>query len=161
MVQAYNKHMGGVDLADMLISLYRTPFKSRRWYLGIFAQLVDMCVNNAWLLYRRDKKEKKSLKEFRLELCEGLCRAGRNANPADMDVGIEDKRQIQKPTVQRPADCVRYDGVGHFPDSRDKQSRCRFCKEGRTKVYCIKCDMHLCFVVGKNKRNCFLQFHTK
>lgn len=50
-VKDYNKHMGGVDLADMLISLYRTPLKTRRWYLGIFAQLIDICVNNGWLLY--------------------------------------------------------------------------------------------------------------
>lgn len=46
-VKHYNKHMGGVDLADMLISLYRTPFKSHRWYLGIFSQLIDMCINNS------------------------------------------------------------------------------------------------------------------
>lgn len=52
-VKEYNKHMGGVDLADMLISLYKTPFKSRRWYIGIFVQILDICINNAWLLYTR------------------------------------------------------------------------------------------------------------
>ncbi|CAG4969354.1 unnamed protein product [Parnassius apollo] len=46
-VKDYNKHMGGVDLADMLISLYKTPFKTRRWYIGIFAQILDICINNA------------------------------------------------------------------------------------------------------------------
>ncbi|GFY64664.1 uncharacterized protein TNIN_239211 [Trichonephila inaurata madagascariensis] len=51
-VRPYNRHMGGVDLADMLISLYKIPFKSRRWCLGIFAQIVDICLNNAWLVYR-------------------------------------------------------------------------------------------------------------
>lgn len=48
-VKEYNKLMDGVNLADMLISLYRTPFKTRRWYIGIFAQLLDICINNAWL----------------------------------------------------------------------------------------------------------------
>lgn len=48
-VRQYNKHMGGVDLADILIPLYRTPFKSRRWYLSIFSQILDISVNNAWL----------------------------------------------------------------------------------------------------------------
>lgn len=38
-VREYNKHMGGVDLADMLISLYKVPFKTRRWYIGIFRRL--------------------------------------------------------------------------------------------------------------------------
>lgn len=161
LVKHYNRHMGGVDLADMLISLYRTPFKSRRWYTGIFAQLLDMCINNGWLLYRRDGRPNKSLKEFRLELFEALCHANKLPKSRDSMV-MKDDKKIQKPTASRPGDCVRYDAFGHFPDSSNKQSRCRFCKDGRTKVFCIKCNMHLCFTTGdSNKRNCFREFHTK
>ncbi|KAH9629018.1 hypothetical protein HF086_007503 [Spodoptera exigua] len=54
LVRHYNQHMGGVDLCDMLIALYRTSFKSRRWYMNIFGQMLDIAVNNAWLLYRRN-----------------------------------------------------------------------------------------------------------
>lgn len=32
-IKEYNTHIGGVDLAGMLISLYRIEIKSRRWYL--------------------------------------------------------------------------------------------------------------------------------
>ncbi|KAH9635591.1 hypothetical protein HF086_012260 [Spodoptera exigua] len=82
-VRQYNKHMGGVDLADMLISLYKTPFKSRRWYLAIFSQMLDICVNNAWLLYRRkhssNAKGKIPLKAFRYEIYETLLKANRCA----------------------------------------------------------------------------------
>nr|CAH7752009.1 unnamed protein product [Callosobruchus chinensis] len=46
-IKQYNTHMGGVDLADMLIALYKVPLKSKRWYLGIFGQLIDICANNA------------------------------------------------------------------------------------------------------------------
>ena len=45
--------MGGVDLGDMVISLYRITIKTRRWYIKIFWHLVDMAKVNAWLLYRR------------------------------------------------------------------------------------------------------------
>lgn len=55
-VKQYNIHMGGVDLSDMLTSLYRTPMKARRWYLPIFGHMLDMCICNAWLLYCRDLK---------------------------------------------------------------------------------------------------------
>ncbi|XP_063620656.1 piggyBac transposable element-derived protein 3-like [Cydia splendana] len=58
MVKVYNKTMGGVDLADMLISLYRIPFKSRRWYLNIFTQILDICINNGWLLYKKTVAQK-------------------------------------------------------------------------------------------------------
>lgn len=160
-VKQYNKNMGGVDLADMLISLYRTPFKSRRWYLGIFSQLIDMCINNAWIISKKDGTVKKSLKHFRYDIFEGLCRAGKRSSD-ESEEQLENKKVIQKTVKERPTDSVRYDNVGHFPDSGNKTSRCRYCKDGRTMVYCIKCNMYLCFVVGqKNKRNCFRLFHTK
>ena len=52
-VLKYNKNMGGVDLADMLISLYRTHIKTKRWYLKVLFHCVDIAKINEWLLYRR------------------------------------------------------------------------------------------------------------
>ncbi|XP_065662880.1 piggyBac transposable element-derived protein 3-like [Hydra vulgaris] len=52
-VQEYNKSMGGVDLADMLISLFRTTIKTRRWYLKVFFHCLDIAKVNGWLVYRR------------------------------------------------------------------------------------------------------------
>lgn len=52
-IKEYYTNMEGVDLADMLVSLYRTGIKSHGWYIVIFSQLIDICVNNAWILYRR------------------------------------------------------------------------------------------------------------
>ena len=46
-VKHYNRHMGGVDLADMRISLYRTPLRTKRYYLRIFAYMIDLCVCNS------------------------------------------------------------------------------------------------------------------
>ena len=44
--------MGGVYLADMLISLYRTKVKTKRWYIKVFWRLLDISNVNAWNLYR-------------------------------------------------------------------------------------------------------------
>ena len=52
-IQEYNKSMGGVDLADMLISLCRTAFKTKRWYIKVIFHLVDIAKVNSWLVYRR------------------------------------------------------------------------------------------------------------
>jgi len=36
-VNVYNKHMGGVDLIDSLIGLYRVKIRSRKWYHRLFS----------------------------------------------------------------------------------------------------------------------------
>ena len=52
-VRENNKTMGGVDLSDMLISLYRTQVKPKRWYIKVLFHCVDIAKVNAWLLYKR------------------------------------------------------------------------------------------------------------
>ncbi|XP_043226479.1 piggyBac transposable element-derived protein 3-like [Amphibalanus amphitrite] len=51
-IKSYNANMGGIDKSDMLIHLYRTPMKSKRWYMRLFAYVIDICLTNALLLYR-------------------------------------------------------------------------------------------------------------
>jgi hypothetical protein len=57
-VKEYNTFMGGVDLHDMLVQLYRTNIKGHRFYLRIIFHLINMPCVNAWLLYRRHCKQK-------------------------------------------------------------------------------------------------------
>lgn len=52
-VGVYNSFMGGVDLIDSMLGYYRIPLRSSKYYIKIFYHLIDMCVVNAWLLYRR------------------------------------------------------------------------------------------------------------
>lgn len=78
----------------------------------------------------------------------------------------------EKPTATKktayeklPKPSLRFDGKTHLPkfdcDER-KGYRCKLedCSK-QTSVYCETCDVHLCFVPGKNGkgRNCFRKFH--
>lgn len=78
-IKVYNTHMGGVDIADMLTALYRIHMKTRRWYMSIFAQLLDITLNNNWLLHRRDclqlSEKKMPLKSFGRRLLLRLSRS--------------------------------------------------------------------------------------
>ncbi|XP_034018956.1 piggyBac transposable element-derived protein 3-like [Thalassophryne amazonica] len=51
-IKSYNANMGGIDKSDMLVHLYRIPMKSKRWYLRLFAYVLDISLTNAWVVYR-------------------------------------------------------------------------------------------------------------
>lgn len=57
--------------------------------------------------------------------------------------------------VYRPNDFIRTDGYGHLPEHGGK-GRCRYCRDGTSRMKCVKCKVALCF---NQNRNCFAQFH--
>lgn len=168
-VKAYNKSMGGVDLADMLIALYRIAVKTKRWYVKVFWHLIDIAKVNGWILYRRHYKQyqlqrnkNKSLLLFTQELAEALIRA--NKVPTTNNRGRPSKRKSleqrpggKKPAVPLPCNDVRYDGLGHWPIPISDKKRCRLCQE-YSRMSCEKCKLHFCL---NQNRNCFRDFHTE
>ena len=181
MILRYNKGMGGVDLADMLISLYQIKMKTRRWYIKIFWHLVDIAKVNAWLHYRRHceqleipKKQELSLLDFVLEIAESLATtnkvvpmettSGKQGRPSKRrsaeEVSPSSAVKVgRKSTTPLPPNDTRYDQLGHWPNpTKGNRSRCRFCKDGFSKIFCSKCKVCLCLREGKN---CFVDYHTK
>lgn len=53
-VAVYNSYMGGTDVHNYLVSLYKFHLKSRRWYLYIFYHTLMISTVNAFNLHRRD-----------------------------------------------------------------------------------------------------------
>lgn len=51
-IRCYNSSMGGVDKHDMLVSLFRTFIKSRKWTLKMVTHCIDMACSNSWLEYK-------------------------------------------------------------------------------------------------------------
>lgn len=189
-VKEYNRHMGGVDLSDMLISLYRTPFRSHRWYLPLFAQLLDICTDNAWLMYRRNKnaqkgsdmetnddtgssqKEKKkntstlSLKDFRADIAEQLIRDTRRKKGASKSLFIKSLKngfdRSSSPSVS---------GTGKFsPKANCSQAEVQHFPSYTKKGKCRECHKNqttvYCEICDKRlcfvpKRNCYLSYHGR
>ena len=78
-VTEYNEHMGGVDLFDMLMSLYKVDHKSTKWYRRIFLWTLNLGVVNGWLVYKRHatqlmlpKREQMDLIKFTAGVGEAL-----------------------------------------------------------------------------------------
>ncbi len=157
-IQVYNSGIGGVDLADMLIALYRIVVKTERWYVKIFWHCVDIAKVNAWLLYRRQSddlgasaKKQLSLLQFSIKVADALMFSDKTPNSESRRgrVGRPSKRSLsekpakvtkrgRKPFVPQPAASARFDGYGHWPEVRSQQKgRCRNCPQGVSRVYCL------------------------
>lgn len=84
LIPAYNEHMGGTDLSDMLVHLYKTPAKSRRWYFPLFGYALDLSISSSWLVYKRDcgplNEKPMPLKRFRLAVAHHLKQAKKPAS---------------------------------------------------------------------------------
>lgn len=152
-VREYNKNMGGVDLADMLLSLYRIDRRSKKYYNRIIYYLLGICTMNAWILYKENHpSEKLSLREFQKALSLSLMRAGKPATV--ITTGAQYNR------AKTPID-LRFDGVDHMPVIKERQ-RCKMEGCGlKTQLFCMKCKVYLCIVPGKVDRNCFVDYHTQ
>ena len=79
LVKQYNAHMGGVDLLNMLIALYRIHLRSKKWYLKIVFNFLDVVVVHCWLQYRKDcrtigfdNKEIIPLLDFKMQVANSL-----------------------------------------------------------------------------------------
>ncbi len=115
-VAVYNKCMGGVDLADMLISFYGIEVKTMQWYVKIFWHLVHTAKVYAWLLYRRHyqqaehpAKNEKSLFTFTTDIADTLMHAKkyhkvllRASLPKDLPLTVKLSIQVERKQLFQP-----------------------------------------------------------
>ena len=82
-VGEYNRHMGGIDLLDFLMSRYKITMKSKKWVIKLFFSFCDMIMVMSWLLYKRNvttafgsEFKTMDLLQFRSAAAEALCKTG-------------------------------------------------------------------------------------
>lgn len=174
-ITMYNKHMGGVDLSDMLVALYRTDMGTKRFYMRVFYYFLDVSVVNSWLLYRKHcsklglaKNRVKKLVQFRSEIAQVLLlqtnyallpRRGRpTASPASSVSSSTSRTPVRRPrALPPPLDIVRQHG-GHLPEHTSQRRRCFHCKDrnSTSRIICIQCKQAFCIT---RKKQCFRDFH--
>lgn len=149
-VNAYNRHMGGVDRVDQNIATYRISIRTKKWWWPVFSFLVSASVNNAWMLYRQcvsSETEKLDLLEFTRRIVNAyLQKLSIRSNPTGRKRSIasipQDKRVLQE---------VRFDRMDHTIASIPKQRRCGQCGK-KVSRQCAKCRVALHI-------DCFAAFH--
>ncbi|XP_049882268.1 piggyBac transposable element-derived protein 3-like [Pectinophora gossypiella] len=168
-IKTYNQNMGGVDLTDRMLSVCPSRNRTKKWTIRVISHLFDLAVVNAWLQYRAVQIEKGAIKrniiqmrQYKLDL--GTKLIGDNEEQSDGESGGEEYEELEPKHKKRkilikpiPSRERRMKSAAHLPEYNTKQSRCRNrgCSK-KTTVYCIKCDIYLCFTPN---RNCFSDFH--
>lgn len=161
-IENYNKYMGGVDRMDQNISYYRcgqlynfiaqdhkrikNPFiftgvRKNKWWWSIFTWLVDVSVQNAWLLQKKAGYNTSHL-QFRRNIAMHYCNS----------VSLRMSNTSAVPRQSIP-ECDRYDRNDHYPiDCNRRRCQVPTCNS-RSRVKCEKCDVGLCI------SPCFKNYH--
>ena len=169
-ISTYNKFMGGVDLLDSLLSLYRIHIRSKKWYHKLFFHFLDVTVVQSWLMHCRSitgNERKLKLREFKIIFANSLMRAGKSTSPkrgrpslSDVEKQLQAKKR-QGPAALVPTKAIRLDGLDHWPVFMEngKKERCKNpgC-EAITRIKCSKGSVNLCLTA---KSNCFHFFHNE
>ena len=74
-IDDYNKHMGGVDLADQAMCYYSVGRKTMKWWRRIFWRMHDQAITNAFVLFKANVDGEpvvKRQKDFRMNLAKVL-----------------------------------------------------------------------------------------
>lgn len=71
-IHYYNKNKVGVDVVDEMLRLYTTKSKTRRWPVAVWANVLDMALLNAWVVYKKATKSTVSRRQFLIQLIEDL-----------------------------------------------------------------------------------------
>ena len=67
-VQVYDANMEGVDLCDMVLSLYRIHERTNKFHIVYY--LLGISVTNGWLLYHRHQNQKSIPQKNQLSMLE-------------------------------------------------------------------------------------------
>lgn len=156
----YNAFMGAVDKSDILLSLYRTRFRTRKWYLRIVFHLFSLSAVNGWNIYRQ-LGGNESLLKFLGKICFSLIKG--SVEPASINEGSGEESTIYRSMRGNDALLsIRHDRYNHWPLVMDvpNSQRCKNkdCKK-KTKYQGTKCHMAYVFLCI-TANDCFRKYHT-
>lgn len=147
----YNKYMSGIDRSDQMMAYYSTLKKTIRWYRKVFFHLVDLCIWDAYYLYKKVKDDKCRLLSFREEIISSLIGSDKH-----MVQHTAQKDQSQDTTLQHYLEPI--------PDTASNKNvmrRCKNCTKNntrkQTRYLCPLCQDSPALCVHP----CFRQWHEK
>lgn len=139
-IDAYNRHMSGVDKSDQMLSYYSCPRKTIRWYKKVIFRLLDIAMWNSYFLYTKGVKKIKFI-EYREAVIRSLI------NVEDIQDGRKLVKQgsIKGKTTAPPNQ--HFLEIIPVPENHKKPSfflKCRACTKNKvrreTRYRCETCQ---------------------
>jgi hypothetical protein len=177
-IDDYNHHMNGVDVADQLRSYYNTQQTVRRNWMPLFFWLLDTAIVNTYRITRTLGSAQEQ-KEFRHELVWDLIEIANDTGEVQLRNGLkreireETKKETKRPKVTKNFELSnqRFIPGNHFTEWRERREACQWCTwlaskknlnldrktPHKSQLWCIMCNVPLCC---NSNRNCFVSFHT-
>jgi DNA polymerase III subunit epsilon len=142
-IEEYNMHMGGVDLADQKrLHANSTIMGQNRWWLKLFFYFLDVGTANALVLHNMAMNTNYNIVEFKTKLIKQLM--GSRIEPVNQSIHAE-----------------------HELERTDARMQCVYCgltnihKRTRYRCRAPSCQLPLCAVgSGKSKQDCFMLAHS-
>ncbi len=162
--------MGTVEPSNFITGHYRVLHKPKKWYQCVFYHLLDIAVENAFILHElvAERKKQKALtrKTFLemlvLELTEMDAENRSESAPVSLALPVAPfSSSLSTPVSAPPTPPESSLPEGSHrpkhivPDSSVGRRKCKLCQL-KTPVMCVTCDVVLCF---QPKRDCFNQWH--
>lgn len=152
LIGQYNSSMGGTDLMDENIGRYRIGIRSKKWWWNLFTWLIDVSIQNAWILHKKSGHPITQL-QFRREIVNTYLKkygtASKGAGRPSCSLSSKQGSRI--------SDEIRYDRNDHLlvyiPDNKRRRCAMELCTTS-SRTMCKKCDVGLCLT-------CNVGFHTK
>ncbi|XP_047105214.1 piggyBac transposable element-derived protein 4-like [Schistocerca piceifrons] len=156
-IKKYNSFMGGVDLKDQKLQPFLMERKKGvKWYMKMFRRLMNVAVNNAFIVYNASEKTtEETYINYRLLFITQLLEIhGKN-------VTLPRCRRPSKPPVSERLTARHF--IEKIPPTEKKSKptkRCSVCckkmvKRKETSFWCKDCGVGLCF------EDCFKIYHTQ
>ena len=100
----YNQYVSRVDLTDQFLASYSFLKKSVKWSKKFFIHCINMVMLNAYVLYKHYAKEKKTHKQFHLDIVKHLLRNAKETprgvleipEPANSPLRLIERHFIEK-----------------------------------------------------------------
>lgn len=163
-VRDYNSHMGGVDKADMLRSIYDRDCKAKKWWHRLFFAAIDITLVNSYVIYS-DFNGRISFLQFKRMVTQGLLTKGKavlkkrgRPKQETSPSSLVNKRRKKGFSLSND---IRTQNLGvHWPNFVANRGRCENCAmhniESRPHSQCSHCKVFLCV---NERKNCFYEYH--